>query len=147
MVLLRNVKLCSVPIVLMSIDNLIHFDLLFSMCWTGQELVFLRKVSPLLIKAIWSQFSRCPIFKVLLCQLCLVLIEVSSLFYFTYILCGPLNMELDLQSLFGPHVHSCTHWVRPPPPPTPSPHIWSHIRGRYWSAKTTSLCDPLWCGH
>jgi hypothetical protein len=31
-----------------------------------------------------------------------------------------LNMELDLQSLFGLHVHSCTHWLRPrnplPPP-------------------------------
>ncbi len=31
-----------------------------------------------------------------------------------------LNMELDLQSLFGLHVHSCIHWLRPrnlPPPP------------------------------
>jgi hypothetical protein len=28
-------------------------------------------------------------------------------------------MELDLQSLFAPHLHSCTHWLRhrnPPPP-------------------------------
>jgi hypothetical protein len=24
-----------------------------------------------------------------------------------------LNMELDFQSLFGLHVHSCTHWLRP----------------------------------
>jgi hypothetical protein len=24
-----------------------------------------------------------------------------------------LNMEVDLQSLFGLHVHSCTHWLRP----------------------------------
>ncbi len=23
------------------------------------------------------------------------------------------NMELDLQSLFGLHVHSSTHWLRP----------------------------------
>jgi hypothetical protein len=23
------------------------------------------------------------------------------------------KMELDLQSLFGLHVHSCTHWLRP----------------------------------
>ncbi len=23
------------------------------------------------------------------------------------------NIELDLQSLFGLHVHSCTHWLRP----------------------------------
>jgi hypothetical protein len=31
------------------------------------------------------------------------------------------------------------------PPPLPSPRIWAHIRGRYWSAKikTTSLCNPL----
>ncbi len=30
-----------------------------------------------------------------------------------------LNMELDLQSLFGHRVHSCTycHWLRLPPPP------------------------------
>ncbi len=74
-----------------------------------------------------------------------------------------LNMELDLQSLFGLHVHSCTLWLRPhnpppefiwapcaqlyslaetPQPPSPPP-IWAHVRGRYWSAKTTSLCDPM----
>jgi hypothetical protein len=28
-----------------------------------------------------------------------------------------INMELDLQSLFGLHVHSCTHWLRPRNPP------------------------------
>jgi hypothetical protein len=32
-----------------------------------------------------------------------------------------LNMKLDLQSLFGLHVYSCIHWLRPrnptPPPP------------------------------
>ncbi len=53
-----------------------------------------------------------------------------------------LNMELDLQSLFG---LLCTAvligWD--PATPSPSPRIWSHIRGRYWSAKTTSLCNPL----
>jgi hypothetical protein len=43
-----------------------------------------------------------------------------------------LNMELDRQSLFGLHVHSCTHWLKPPTPLTP--HIWAHIRGFYWSA-------------
>ncbi len=35
-----------------------------------------------------------------------------------------LNMELDLQSLFGFHVYSCTHWLRPrnsPPPPAFGP--------------------------
>ncbi len=42
-----------------------------------------------------------------------------------------LNMELYLQSFFGLHVHSCTHWLRPPT----SPRIWVHIWGRY--------CDPL----
>jgi hypothetical protein len=48
-------------------------------------------------------------------------------------------MELDLQSLFGLHVHSCIHWLRPPRNPLPSSCIWAHIRGRYWSAKI----DPL----
>jgi hypothetical protein len=24
-----------------------------------------------------------------------------------------INIELDLQSLFGLHVYSCTHWLRP----------------------------------
>jgi hypothetical protein len=50
-------------------------------------------------------------------------------------------MELDLQSLFGLHVYSCTHWLRPRnhAPPTP---IWAHIRGRYWSAKIDDI--SLW---
>jgi hypothetical protein len=49
-------------------------------------------------------------------------------------------MELDLQSLFGLHVHSYTYWLRPRnPPPLPI-----HIQGRYWSAKIDdiSLCPP-----
>jgi hypothetical protein len=50
-------------------------------------------------------------------------------------------MELDLQSLFGLHVHSCTHWLKRDPatlPPFP------HIRGRYWSAKERlHLFEPL----
>ena len=33
-----------------------------------------------------------------------------------------LNMELDLQSLFGLHVHSCTLWLRPRNPPPPPAH-------------------------
>ncbi len=37
-------------------------------------------------------------------------------------------MELDLKSLFGLHVYSCTHWLI-----TPLPRIWAHIRGRYWT--------------
>ncbi len=44
-----------------------------------------------------------------------------------------LNMELDLQSLFGLHVHSCTHWLRSRIPH--SHRIWTHRRLRYWSAK------------
>jgi hypothetical protein len=40
-----------------------------------------------------------------------------------------INMELDLQSLFGLHVYSCTHWLRPsiPPPPIPT-HLGSYTR-------------------
>ncbi len=44
-----------------------------------------------------------------------------------------LNMELDLQSLFGLHVHSCTYWLRPRN--HPPPRIWAHKPRRYWSAK------------
>ncbi len=49
-----------------------------------------------------------------------------------------LNMELDLQSLFGLYVHSCTHWLRPRNC-LPPPRIWAHIRGRYWSAKIDDI--------
>jgi hypothetical protein len=53
--------------------------------------------------------------------------------------CHRLNLELDLQSLFGLHVHSCNvlNGCDPAilPPPPPSLRIWAHIRGRYWSAK------------
>ncbi len=50
-------------------------------------------------------------------------------------------MELDLQSLFGLHVHSCTYWLRPYNPP---PRIWAQIRGRCWSTKIDDkFCDPL----
>jgi hypothetical protein len=38
-----------------------------------------------------------------------------------------LNMELDLQSLFGLHVHSCTHWLKPRNSPLP-PHFGSFTR-------------------
>ena len=53
-----------------------------------------------------------------------------------------LNMELHLQSLFGLHVHSCTHWLRPRNSPPPSPTIWAHLWGRYWSAKIDDI--SLW---
>ncbi len=52
-------------------------------------------------------------------------------------------MELDLQSLFVLHVHSCTHWQKETPqPPPPFPCIWAHIRDRYWSAKINDI--SLW---
>ena len=47
-------------------------------------------------------------------------------------------MELDLQSLFGLHVHSCTPWLTPRNSPSP-PCIWAQIRGRYWSAKIDDI--------
>ncbi len=49
------------------------------------------------------------------------------------------NVELDLQSkgLLGLHVHSCTLAETPQPPPLL--RIWTHIRGRYWSAKIDDL--------
>ncbi len=50
-----------------------------------------------------------------------------------------LNMELDIQSLFGLHVYSCTHWLRPCNSPPSSPRIWAHIRGRNWSAKVDDI--------
>jgi hypothetical protein len=37
-----------------------------------------------------------------------------------------LIMELDLRSLFGLHVHSYTHWLRPRNPPPP--YVGSHMR-------------------
>jgi hypothetical protein len=52
-------------------------------------------------------------------------------------------MELDLQSLFGLHVHGCTHWRRPRNPP--SPHAFRLIfEGAIGQPRwTTSLCDHL----
>jgi hypothetical protein len=46
-----------------------------------------------------------------------------------------LIIELDLQSLFGLHMHTRTHWLRPRNPP----RIWAHIRGRYWSASIDDI--------
>jgi hypothetical protein len=37
-------------------------------------------------------------------------------------------MELDLQSLFGLHVHSCTHRLRPRNSPPPPQHLGSYTR-------------------
>ncbi len=42
-----------------------------------------------------------------------------------------LNLELDLQSLFGLHLHSCIHWPRPHTPPPP--HLGSYRRALLFS--------------
>ncbi len=56
-------------------------------------------------------------------------------------------MELDLQSLFGLHVHTAQlHSLaesQPETPATTSPSPpafgWAHIRERYWSAKIDDI--------
>jgi hypothetical protein len=48
-------------------------------------------------------------------------------------------MELNLYSLFGLHVHSCVHWMRPRNPPPPRIYEGAVGQPRY----TTSLCNPL----
>ncbi len=56
-----------------------------------------------------------------------------------------LNMELDMQSLFGLHVHSYIYWLRPGNPTPPFSRIWAHMRGLNSISqprKTTSLCNP-----
>jgi hypothetical protein len=52
-----------------------------------------------------------------------------------------LSMEIDLQSLFGLHVTSCTQlYSLAKSPELPfSPRIWTRIRGRYWSAKIDDI--------
>jgi hypothetical protein len=54
-----------------------------------------------------------------------------------------LNMELDLQSLFGLYVHSCPHWLTPriSPPSSTFGLIYEDSIGQ--PRKTTSLSDPL----
>jgi hypothetical protein len=52
-------------------------------------------------------------------------------------------MEVNLQSFFwAVQLHSLAETPQLPP----SPRIWAHIRGRYWSAKideiSTSLSNP-----
>ncbi len=46
--------------------------------------------------------------------------------------CHRLNMKLDLESLFGLHVYSCTQESRPPQLPQ-SPRIWA-LEGAIWSS-------------
>ncbi len=54
-------------------------------------------------------------------------------------------MKLDLQSLFGLHMHSCTHWLRPCNPPSSRPPAFGLIyEGAIGQPRQmTSLCDPL----
>ncbi len=43
-------------------------------------------------------------------------------------------------------MYSCTHWLRPACNSPPSPLIWVHTRGRYWSAKVDDLSsEPPGC--
>jgi hypothetical protein len=54
-----------------------------------------------------------------------------------------LNMELDLQSLFGVLVYSCSHWLRPRNSPS-SPEFWLITRALLVSQdRRKSLCNPL----
>ncbi len=57
-------------------------------------------------------------------------------------------MELDLQSLFGLHVHSRTYWLRPHTPLPPSSPFGLIYEGAIGQPRlTTSLCDPLLSNH
>jgi hypothetical protein len=49
-----------------------------------------------------------------------------------------LNMELDLTSLFA-LLYVQLYSLAETPQPLPSPRIWAHIRGRYWSAKIDDI--------
>ncbi len=49
-----------------------------------------------------------------------------------------LNMELDLQSLFGLDVTWCSHWLRPRNPSPPLAFGLTY-EGRYWSAKIDDI--------
>jgi hypothetical protein len=49
-----------------------------------------------------------------------------------------LNMELDLQSLFGLHAQLYSFAETPQQSP-PHLRIWAHIRERYWSAKIDDI--------
>jgi hypothetical protein len=55
-----------------------------------------------------------------------------------------LNMELDLQSLFGLLCTVQLYSLAKTPQLSPSPSFWAHTRGRYWSAKIVdiSLLSP-----
>ncbi len=67
------------------------------------------------------------VFKVL--QYCTVISKICTGCILYNTVDHRLNMELDRQSLFGLHVHSCTHWLRARhPPPPPPPHLGPYTR-------------------
>jgi hypothetical protein len=41
--------------------------------------------------------------------------ELTSTRYIVFELYHRLKVDLDIQNLFGLHVHRRTHWLRPPP--------------------------------
>ncbi len=53
-------------------------------------------------------------------------------------------MGLDLQSLFWPNVHSCTHWLRPQTPPPLTPHLCSYTRALLVSQDRRPPAFDLW---
>jgi hypothetical protein len=53
-----------------------------------------------------------------------------------------LNMKLDLQILFGLHVHRCTHWLRHRHPP---PHLGLYTRALLVSQDRRHLFVTPWC--
>jgi hypothetical protein len=53
-------------------------------------------------------------------------------------------MELDLQSLFRPHMHSCTRWLRPRNPTHFPPHLGSYTRALLVSQDRGHLFVSLW---
>jgi hypothetical protein len=49
-------------------------------------------------------------------------------------------MKLDPQSLFGLHVHSCAHWLRPRNPPLP-PHVYLYTRHQWSGTHKYFFCN------
>ncbi len=69
----------------------------------------------------------------------------SQLCYHAYSLEHNLQYRINNNYFLGAHVYSRTHWLGHCNFPPPLPHIWAHIRGRYWPAKidNISLLPPI----
>jgi hypothetical protein len=66
--------------------------------------------------------------------------DISLLYCLSIVFMHMLNMELDLQNLFWLRVlYRGLYSMAETPQLPPSPHIWTHIRGRYWSAKIDDI--------